>query len=116
LFVSCPLAAYSGTGNRLEQPGSALKALSIHSMTTFLGKISGLALVGLAFVLPSFAHAQGMSTTTVETFFDGLTGQAWDLLLFAWGQMFPIIVLLAVVAMLIGLAISIVHLGRRKRR
>jgi len=61
------------------------------------------------------AHAQ-MSTSTVSTFFDGLQTQAWDLLVYAWGEMFPVIVLLAVVAMLIGLAISIVTLGRRKKR
>jgi len=57
-----------------------------------------------------------MSTSTVATFFDGLTEQAWNLLVFAWTEAFPVIVLVAVVAMLIGVAISIVHLGRRRKR
>jgi len=57
-----------------------------------------------------------MSTSTVSTFFDGLKTQAFDLLVYAWTEMFPVIILVAVIAMLIGVAYSIIHLGKRKRR
>jgi len=57
-----------------------------------------------------------MSTSTVTAFFDGLKDQAFDLLVYAWTEMFPVIILVAVIAMLIGVAYSIIHLGKRKRR
>lgn len=56
------------------------------------------------------------ATTTIAAFFTTLQDTAWDLLFFVLQYIFPILVTLAVIAIVWAVVMRIVHLGGRRKR